>query len=234
MPYWLEGVWYALAYRLRRLLEYLKGVWGYYGHRDFRNTDLALVLNYLGANPYYVARRFAAAKGEKELYTYGETPLTTLAEICQRCGLTSKDVVFELGCGRGRACFWLRTVFGCQQVIGIDYNPYFVKLAQYIAREKSIQGLEFRCEDILHADLSGATVIYLYGSVLDADFIERLAARVAQLPRGTKVLTVSYSLQEYATKPLFETVEVFSARFTWGVATVYWQQVVGDPSSQAT
>lgn len=223
---WLSTFYYAIFYRCCRLMEYLQSVWRYYGHRSFRNVDLALVVNYFGANPYYIARCFAELQGDKDLYTYGETPLTVLEEISRRCGVTAADTVFELGCGRGRACFWLRTVLGCQRVIGVDNNPYFISMAQRIVRKFAIQDLEFRCEDMLHADLSGATVVYLYGSSFDADFVERLAAKIGKLPKGTKVITVSYPLGDYVKKPLFEKMDAFQTRFTWGEATVYYQQVI--------
>ena len=136
---------------------------------------MALVLSYWGANPYHVARRFAEWQGEKEVYTYGETPLTTLDAITREYGLTKDDVVFELGCGRGRSCFWLGTILGCK-TIGIDYNPYFIGIATKITKKYGMEQLEFRCEDILHTDLTGATVIYLYGSAYEDEFIERLAS----------------------------------------------------------
>ena len=175
--HWLSTLYYAVFYRFCRLSEYLQSVWRYYGYRSFREVDLALVVNYFGANPYHIARRFAESQGDKDLYTYGETPLVTLDEISRRCGVTAADTVFELGCGRGRACFWLRTVLGCQRVVGIDNNPYFISMAERIVQKFAVRDIGFRCEDMLHTDLSGATVIYLYGSSFDSDFVERLAAR---------------------------------------------------------
>lgn len=222
---WLRTAWYAIFYRLCRFWEYLQTIWRYYGYRSFRNTDLALVVNYFGANPYYIARRFAELQGEKDLYTYGETPLLTLEEISRRCGIIPTDTVYELGCGRGRTCFWLSTVFGSQKVIGIDNNPYFISMAQRIVKKFDIQNLEFRCEDMLHADLSEATVVYLYGSAFDTDFIERLAAKLGRLPKGTKIISISYPLYDYSHQPLFELVDTFEVSFTWGRANVYFQRV---------
>ena len=221
---WLNIAWFAMFYRLRRLFEYLQSVLKYYRWPDFRKVDLALVTNYLRANPYHVARRFAELQGEKVLHTYGETPLLTLEKVAHRCGMTHQDVVLELGCGRARTCFWLATVWGCK-TIGVDNNPYFIRIAERIAHKYHIQNLEFRCEDLLHTDLSDATVIYLYGSAFDSDFIRQLAARMGRLPKQTSIITVSYPMQNYAQKPLFELVESFELPFTWGLATIYWQRV---------
>ncbi len=62
-----------------------------------------------------------------------ETPLTSLEVIARECQLSVRDVVFELGCGRGRTCFWLNQFIGCA-VIGIDYVPAFIEKALKVKR----------------------------------------------------------------------------------------------------
>lgn len=220
---WLSLQRLSIAVRCKRLAEYLESVYRYYGNAEFRKVDLALVANYLFDNPYAEARRFALLQGDENIYTYGETPLTTLETIVNKCGITASDVVFELGCGRGRSCFWLHSFIKCG-VVGIEYNPRFCGKAQSIVRKFSMLNLDFRCEDFLTSDFTGATVIYLYGSCLSDHFLFELTDKLKVLPVGSKLITVSYPLTDYTYEPLFELIEAFEVPFTWGRASVYYQR----------
>ncbi len=206
----------------RNLKDYSKVVLKYYSNPAFRNADIHLLSSYIGNNPFIISRRFLKKKGEPDIYTYGETPLTTLALIANKCRIKASDKVFELGCGRGRTCFWLHQFIGCS-VVGVDFVPKFIERANHIKDKHHIQGVEFRLEDMLKTDLSGATVIYIYGICYTDEFIEKLISRFERLPRGTKVITVSYALNEYKPDTHFEVLSCFPASFTWGVANVYLQ-----------
>lgn len=208
--------------KMRNLIEYFRVVFNYYSEPSFAKRDGYLIFSYLFNSPFSVSKRFLMLRQEEDVYTYGETPLTTLEEIARRCRLSVEDVVFELGCGRGRTCLWLHQFIGCH-VVGIDYVPEFIKRANEVKAKFNITGVEFRQQDMLDADLTGATVVYLYGSCYKEPFIRALAAKLGHLPKGTKIITVSYPLTDYTQKPLFEVINRFPARFTWGEADVYLQ-----------
>ncbi len=220
---WLGMVRLGIYVRWQRLVEYLESVYRYYGNAEFRKIDLALVTNYLFDNPYTESRRFSLLQGEENIYTYGETPLTTLETIAKKCDISSRDFVYELGCGRGRSCFWLHSFVKCR-VVGIEYNPRFCGKAQAIVRKFSMPQIEFRCEDFLESDFTDATVIYLYGTCLSDNFLMKLTDKLKSLPTDTKVITVSYPLDDYTYEPLFEMVDAFDVPFTWGTTTVYYQR----------
>jgi SAM-dependent methyltransferase len=208
--------------KLRNVIEYSRVILKYYGNSAFRNTDSHLLLAYAFDNPFQISKRFMLSKGEEDIYTYGETPLSTLEYIAQQARIKSKDVVFELGCGRGRTCFWLNQFIGCR-VVGIDYVPEFIVRANNVKEKHYVKGVEFRTADILETDFTGATVIYLYGICYSDAFIKKLINRLEALPSGTRIITVSYSLAEYKTDAPFEILKCFPARFTWGMADVYIQ-----------
>ena len=154
-------------------------------------------------------------RGDKDIYTYGETPLTTLETIAKECRLTGKaDVVFELGCGRARTCFWLHEFVECH-VVGVEQIPEFVTRANHVAVKFGVQGVEFRNEDMLQTDLTGATVLYLYGTCLEKTFIEKLIKKFEKLPSGTKIITISFALEEFAHKPVRDD-EPFSRQIQLG------------------
>lgn len=211
-----------LKVKITNLLEFVRVVISYYPNRTFCKIDCALLLSYLFTNPFRVSKNFLLQKGERDIYTYGETPLTTLDLIAHQCDLSACDVVFELGCGRGRSCFWLNQFIGCS-VVGIDYVPAFIEKAEKVKQRFHVQGVSFRLEDLFQADLMGATVIYLYGTCFSAGYIDLLIERFSYLPEGTKIITVSYALAEYQPEAPFKLVKQFPASFTWGETDVYLQ-----------
>ncbi|MCE5317822.1 MAG: class I SAM-dependent methyltransferase [Parachlamydia sp.] len=222
MKEFFELLWLSLVVKKRLFVEQLRIIFRYYHKAAFRNVDIALLHKYLFHSPYAISKRFLLARGESDVYTYGETPLTTLDKIARECEITTQDRVFELGCGRGRGCFWLNRYLGCKAV-GIEYIPDFVARANEVKELWHVDGIEFRLEDILEADYTGATVIYLYGTCYEEAFLQKLIKRLAALPQGTKIITVSYPLTDFEKIPSFEVTKSFEAPFTWGTAEVFLQ-----------
>lgn len=206
----------------RNFVEYVRVVFNYYRKLSFAKVDFSLLLLYLFQNPFRIAKNFLLQRGEKEVYLYGETPLTTMDQIAIDCAIKKQDTVFELGCGRGRCCFWLNAFVGCD-VVGIEYVPLFIARANKIKNLFGIQGLEFRDVDMLETSFEGATFFYLYGTCYDTEFIEKLIEKFQKCPAGTKIVTVSYCLNDYCDDAIFTLVKQFPAVFTWGQADVYLQ-----------
>lgn len=215
----LHLLWLTIAVAGRNIKEYGRVVLRYYTNAQFRRLDIALLRRYLLRNPFRISKNFLVEEGEEDVYTYGETPLTTMAHIAKECSLNSGESVFELGCGRGRTCFWLASFIGCK-VVGVEYIQDFIQIAQEVQQAAHLEVVEFCHADMLQISLERATVIYLYGTCYSDAFISRLISRFESLPKGAKVITVSYSLLEYGAKH-FALQRCFPAQFTWGVADVY-------------
>lgn len=220
---YMQLLWLNLKVKKRNLLEYLRVIYRYYFSSFlFMKTDLALISQYVLKNAFTISKQHLSEKGEPDVYAYGETPLTTLDAIVKECGLSAQDTVFELGCGRGRCCFWLRYFVGCK-VVGIEIIPTFVEIADQVKASCSVDHVEFRLGDILEADFKGATVFYLYGTCYEDDFIKKLVGRFSEMASGTKVITVSYPLTDYSEASDFEVMKRFAVPFTWGEGDVYLQ-----------
>jgi hypothetical protein len=204
----------------RNGIEYLKVIWKYYRNPTFAKADLILLSQYLWSNPFRISRRFLMQKGLDA--PYGETPLTTTEQIAHEAGITSSDVVYELGSGRGRAAIWLQTFMGCE-LVGIEMIPTFVSRAQKVVASCHLPKLSFRLEDMLTVDLTRATVVYLYGTCLTDQEIHQLIGNLQQLPSGARVITVSYTLTDYLDKEnfLFQDCKSFPASFNWGTTDIY-------------
>lgn len=215
-------LWLNLVVKKRNFFEYLKVVARYYPNITFMKIDSSLLFKYIFRSPFTISKKFLQKRGASDIYAYGETPLTTLDHIANVCQLSAANKVFELGCGRGRGCFWLNCFIGCK-VVGIDFVPAFIKKANAVKRTYELHDIEFRCEDILETDLTGASAIFMYGTCFEAPFLEKLIQRLSSLDSGSKIITVSYPLTDFTDKPLFVVMKRFSATFTWGEADVYLQ-----------
>ncbi len=201
-----------------RLFEWVRVVVLYYRNLSFLLGDILLASQYLWRNPHQVSKAFMKSRGERNLYTYGETPLTTLDRIARKCGILSKDVVYEVGCGSGRTLFWLRHFVRCRAV-GVDYQPTFIRRANRVKQWRHLDQVDFLLEDMLQTDYRKATVLYLYGTCLEDAMIEKLVGRFQDLKSGTKVVTVSYPLTDYSSD--FSLAKQFSASFPWGKAELF-------------
>ncbi len=215
----------SVLVRCRLFSDYVKTVFRYYfQYPSFWQADTMMTGLYLCNNPYTISRKFMQEIGSEQLYVYGETPLSTMKRIVDAAGITADDTVYELGCGRGRALFWLRTVIGCR-CIGVEHIFTFVEKAQQIQKRCRIDKMEFRLEDFVDTDLSGATVLYLYSTGFDDMIVESLLSKVASLPQGTKIITISYPLTEYEGSESFVVNKEIPVRFPWGRTTAYCHSV---------
>ncbi|MBS0606820.1 MAG: class I SAM-dependent methyltransferase [Verrucomicrobia bacterium] len=193
----------------------------FYRNGKFQSRDRAFKKIYRFKNPYRMNKKFLRSMGIQEVDTYGETPLTTLYSIAKQCEITSQDHFIDLGCGRGRGTFFLNDYFGCRTT-GIEWNPEFVANAKKLAATGASLAPEFICTDMLSADLSKATVIYLFGTCLPDPIIEKLAESFARLPRSTKIITVSFPLSDYS--KAFREIKEFTGSFPWGEGSIYLNQ----------
>jgi Methyltransferase domain len=213
-------LWINFTVSIRNFIEFIKVAFRYYGSWIYFKEDISLRLMYLFHSPYSISKRFLLKRGENDIYAYGETPLTSLEIIAKEVEIGAHDCVYELGAGRGYTCFWLNSFTGCS-VVGIEYVPEFVERANCIKNRLKIKGVQFRLADMLKCDFTGATVCYLYGTCLDENSIKILIKKFKELPRGTKIVTVSYPLTDYSSSSCFLLMKHFTVPFTWGEADLF-------------
>ncbi|MBA3957069.1 MAG: class I SAM-dependent methyltransferase [Parachlamydiaceae bacterium] len=210
--------------QLKNFVEFLRVAFRYYSNWNFCKIDLSLLLIYLFNSPYGISKKFLQKRGAKDIYAYGETPLSTCEEIAKKCQLSATDTLFELGCGRGRSSFWLNAFVKCN-VVGIDYVPEFIARANDIKARFTVSGVTFRQEDFLATSLDGATAIYLYGTNLSDEDIVALVKRFEKLPAGTKIITISFPLTDYTSVPFLKVMKRFPVKFPWGETDAYLHMI---------
>jgi SAM-dependent methyltransferase len=108
-------------------------------------------------------------------------------------GVTKSDVVYDLGCGDGRIVVTAAKRYGCRAV-GYDLDHLRVEEARKNAEDSHVAHLvRIEQKEILHADLSEATVVTLYlGSQLNA----RLLPQLAKLGPGARIVSHDFGLAD--------------------------------------
>lgn len=193
-------IWY---YRLKvPLFNWKEERWvkkQFYHDEKFKKLDLELLDS---PNPYPIAK----------VFPYGETPLRVLYKMAQAIDLKPTDHFIDLGCGRGRAVFFLSHFFGCSAT-GIDLTPSFITRAKKLAKKHNVQRVTFHCQDFLSFDLKGATCIYLYGTTYPDEWLEKLTSN---LPKKVAFVSVSNALPLQSTS-----CRELEVAFPWGQASLY-------------
>lgn len=212
-----------------RFKDYLKEVFMFYRVRRFCEADLTLITLSFLDNPFRISKRYLEKKkrlseGSHDLNVdiYGETPLAALDAAAKAAKANSKDVVIELGAGRGRAALWFNAYLGCK-TIAVEQIPEFASLLKRVKNSCHLDQLDVIQGDFLKADLSSGDLIYIFGTALKDEEIKTLIDRLKTVKQGTRIITVSYPLTDYTNGPLFEVMHVIPADFPWGKTSMYVQ-----------
>jgi SAM-dependent methyltransferase len=175
-----------------------------------------VILNscYLFKNPHRLCK--------KRGFVFGQTPLSVCDQIAKECRILSKDVLFDLGCGTGRPLFWLRSFIGCE-VYGVDLIETFIENASRVKKLGRLDKIHFFQQDLQTLNFEKATVIYLYGTTFSDEMIVKIIDKLRVLPAKTKIITVSFPLQDFCEEELFEYKKSFLAKFPWGKTEIFLQ-----------
>lgn len=218
-------IFIRFIFEFRIFFDHLRNIYKYYSNPLFRKVDLLLLKSYSNENPYQINKIFLANRGEVEIHKYGETLLYTAELIALHASLSRKDTIYELGCGRGRLCFWF-AIFLKAKVVGIDYVPQYIKKAKNIAKQFQVNGVSFYCEDFLKIHFQDVTAIYLNGILMEDQEILILIQKLICLPKGIKLITVSFSFLDYPYAKHWKLITSFQGLFSWGKATIYVQELL--------
>jgi len=203
----------------KKIVEACELFYLHFAVRGYEWLEQKRVRNQFYQDPHYKALDQTLLKGPnpyrlKEAFPYGETPLCSLKQIAERFGLKKSDKVVDLGCGRGRGVFFLSHYYGCA-VSGIDMVAPFIERAQHLAKEYQGLRVSFSCGDMRKFDFSQATFVFFYGTTFSDEFVQELKESMKALPKGSKIVTVSYPLEG------LKLIDQFIVSFPWGSGEVY-------------
>ncbi|MGE0462690.1 MAG: cyclopropane-fatty-acyl-phospholipid synthase family protein [Vicinamibacterales bacterium] len=139
-----------------------------------------------------------------QLAPYVPTPQDVVDRMLALAGVTKNDVVVDLGCGDGRIPITAARVYGARG-IGVDIDPQRIAEANANAKAAGVTHLvEFRLQDAMTTDVSGATVITLY--LLSSSNLKLRPILTRQLKPGARIVAHNFAMGDWEA----EKVETFT------------------------
>jgi uncharacterized protein (TIGR03000 family) len=125
---------------------------------------------------------------------YEPTPQNVVDKLLRLGKVTSKDVVWDLGCGDGRIPVTAAKEYGCT-ARGFDIDPERVKDSLANVHKHGVERLvTIEKRDIFTLDLcKGPTIVTLY---LLPSLNAKLLPQLRKLPPGTRVISVAHRMAD--------------------------------------
>lgn len=218
---WLSILWISVWVPIHAVGLWCQDARRFYGDARVRRFDRWLWQAYWWRDPYFLARKEGRRLPvDPSTLTYGTTPLVTIADLLQRVEARPGERFYELGCGQGRVALFAATWAGLD-VDAWELLPTFVSVAERIRSRLQLANLRLHQANLLEADLSQADVVYLAGTCLDDETIDRLCERAKALRPGARVISLSFPLDT----PGLETIAQIPVPVSWGRSTAYLQRM---------
>lgn len=148
---------------------------------------------------------------------YGEITPASVDRLCAYLDMGPRDVFYDLGSGVGKLVNHVAMTVPVKRCVGIELSRSRVKAARSVLRRLRAEGrvvaarTVFRCEDLLDADLSDATVIYTCSTAFNGRFLRKICRKVRALER--EILFVS--LQQLEPLAGFEHIDTLRLDMSW-------------------
>jgi precorrin-6B methylase 2 len=126
---------------------------------------------------------------------YVPTTQVAVEAMLKLAGVTSDDVVYDLGCGDGRIVITAAKLYGARGV-GIDIDPQRIREADENARKAGVEQLvRFEENDLFQANIREASVVTLF---LLTSVNARLRPKLLrELRPGTRVVSNTFDMGDW-------------------------------------
>lgn len=125
------------------------------------------------------------------LAPYVPTPPEVVERMLDLAGVTSTDVVYDLGCGDGRIV--IAAAKRGARAVGVDIESHRVDEARKAAAEAGVAHLaSFELHDALSVDLASASVVMLYLVEWSTRMLDEKLA--AELRPGARIVSHSFGM----------------------------------------
>lgn len=142
----------------------------------------------------------AAAEPDRA-WIYGEPAPASSDLIFRRLALGEKDVLYDLGCGRGFFLFQALLTTPVPRVVGVELAHSRLEIGRQAQAVLAREGLlppdrvvDLREEDIAGTDLRDATVVFMDSVFFSDELLSKVAGRMAQAPDLRAVVMISKGL----------------------------------------
>lgn len=162
--------------------------------------------------------------------TYGEILPKSVSILLADLKLTEEDVFYDLGSGVGKVAVQVYLESGVKKSVGVELSSTRHAHAMNVygklkdaGKLKANRDLVFRQENILHTDISDATVLFLCSTCYSDELMAELAIKIQQLKPEARVLT----LKPFKSPTALKLVKAYQLSMTWAEASaVHLYQVV--------
>ncbi len=132
---------------------------------------------------------------EQSLAPYVPTPQQVVEKMLELAEVTSKDVVYDLGCGDGRIVITAAKKYGARAV-GVDIDPERINESKANAKAAGVDHLvSFILEDAMKVDVSNATVVTLY--LLTSSNLALRPILTKQLKPGARIVSHAFGMGDW-------------------------------------
>lgn len=145
---------------------------------------------------------------------YVPTPQEVVDAMLTMAGVTSKDVVYDLGCGDGRIPVTAAKIYGARAV-GIDIDPQRIEEANANVKSAGVgDKVKILNADLFETDVRPATVVTLY---LLPSLNQKLMPKLQkELKPGTRIVSHAFDMGDQW--PAEKTQEVNGRRiYMWTI-----------------
>jgi ribosomal protein L11 methylase PrmA len=162
-----------------------------------RNRVLAvavtLIVTSLPAATSAWAQTAAASRRPDVIYV--PTPEPVVEAMLQVANVSSKDVVYDLGCGDGRIPVTAARKYGARGIC-FDIDPERIKDANENVAKNNVGNLVKVVQaDLFEQDLSGATVITLY--LLPSLNVKLMPKLMKECKPGTRIVSHAFDMGDW-------------------------------------
>jgi tRNA G37 N-methylase Trm5 len=138
---------------------------------------------------------YALAGPQESLAPFVPTPQDVVDRMLALAEVTSKDTVYDLGCGDGRIVITAAKKYGAHGV-GFDIDPQRIKESSENARTSGVENLvTFNQQDVMTVDVSPATVVTLY--LLTASNLKLRPLLTKELKPGARIVSHMFSMGDW-------------------------------------
>jgi len=127
------------------------------------------------------------------------TPYKAARRMLELAGVSSSDVVYDLGSGDGRILILAARDFGAKAV-GIEIDPFKIILSRIRIRKSGVKNkVKLKWGNIFKVNLKDATVVTIFLTQKANDKLEEKLKR--ELPEGARVVSFQWDFKNW---PLFK------------------------------
>lgn len=140
------------------------------------------------------------------------TPKWILEEIFLVVKPKKGELFVDLGSGSGRVVKMAVQKYGAKG-LGVEINPFLVFWSKISAKFLGIKNIEFRRENYLKTDFSGAKIIFMY---MLPQFLPPVVAKIEkECKKGTIIISQRFAVGDWQDKLIKEITRPINSTFVY-------------------